>query len=367
MMVKQSYTLGEIAKHLGAELRGSAEIVIMGVAPLERATAQQISFLGKGLTSGQKSHKHLLASTKAAAVILNAQDTADSPSPVLIVNDPYVAFAQVTALFNTAPRPQPGVHSTAIIGVQCHIPASVSIGAYSVIGDRVSIGENTVIGAHCRIQNDCQLGANSRLYDRVTLYYATRLGNAVVIHSGAVIGADGFGFANDKGKWVKIYQLGKVVIGDRVDIGANTCIDRGALQDTTIGDEVIIDNLVQIAHNVQIGKGCAIAGCTAIAGSVKIGNYCMIGGGVTINGHIEICDQVQIVGAATVYRSIDQAGAYSSAMPAQPFKESLKCIAAYHRLPELAKMLQKLDRMANEFTAVKQTGKLVGFIKRLFK
>ena len=334
----KEYTLAEIAKIIGADLQGDGDILIKKVATLEAAVDGEISFLDN------KNYKKLLSDTKATAVILHSDNLKDCPSAALVMREPYVGFARVTALFNEIPLSESGIHPTAIIGKNCTIPASVNIGPYVVIGDNVILGEHTSVGAHCSIQQDCQLGEHCHLYDRVTLYYKTQLGNNVTIHSGTVIGADGFGFANEKGKWVKVYQLGQVVIGNHVDIGANTTIDRGALKDTIIGDDVIIDNQVQIAHNVTIGQGTAIAACTAIAGSTKIGKYCQIGGGACLNGHIILTDNVRIVSATNVYRSIEKEGAYASPTLAQPLNDWLKCISIYQKLPEITKRFEKMEK-----------------------
>ncbi len=342
MTTHAAYRLGDVAEKIGATLQGDPNTMVNGINSLADANAEQLSFLDN------KNYSKFLAETKAAAVIITAENAPNAPGATLVVENAHVGFAKATALFNQIVNPPPGIHPTAVIGENSIIPDSVSIGAHAVIGPGAVIGENTIIGSYCSIQNNCWIGANCRLYDRVTLYYDTHIGDNVVIHTGTVIGSDGFGFANDKGKWVKVYQLGRVLIGNRVDIGANTTIDRGALQDTIIGDDVIIDNLVQIAHNVQIGKGCAIAACTGIAGSTKIGNYCMLGGSVTVNGHIEICDNVQVVGATSIYRSIDKPGVYASPTVAQPLQDWLRSIAIFAKLPALAKSLQKLEKLAEQ-------------------
>ncbi len=338
-------SLKQIASHIGAEFAGNPDIQIMGLAPLADAGEHDISFLDN------KQYLKLLPTTKAAAVILQAEFVDKCPPSVvcLVVEQPYVSFARVTELFANIPQVKAGIHPSAIIGENCVIPASVSIGPYAVLGDRVKVGENTIIGEYCSIGDDCQLGTNSRLFAGVTIYYRSQLGDRVTIQAGAVIGADGFGFANDKGKWVRIYQLGRVMIGHRVEIGANTCIDRGAIKDTVIGDDVIIDNQVQIGHNVEIGMGTAIAGCTGIAGSTKIGRYCLIGGSVDINGHIEICDKVSLVGSTTVMRSITEPGVYSSATTEQSYQDWLRSLVIFQKLPKMAKTLQNIEEIAKRY------------------
>ena len=336
--MSKQYSLSAIAAHIGTKIQDDTDLQISGLAPLDQATTGQLSFLSN------KAYLSTLRATKASAVIIADRYAKDCPTTCLVARDPYVAFAKATQLFAPVLQSTVGIHPTAIIGANCIIPDSVSIGAYTMIGQGVQLGENTVIGSHCSIADHCQLGANVWLRDRVQLYHSTQLGDFVSIHSGTVLGADGFGFANDQGHWQKVHQLGRVIIGSHVEIGANTCIDRGALADTVIGNHVIIDNLVQIAHNVQVGDGTAIAGCTGVAGSAKIGRYCQIGGHVSINGHISICDKVSIVGASVVYRDIVEPGAYASSTIVQPFKQWLKTVSYTHKLPKLVQHMQQLEK-----------------------
>jgi len=340
--MSKQYSLSTIAEHIGAKIQGDASMQINSLAPLGQAQTGQLSFLSN------KSYVSALRSTKASAVIIDTKYAGDCPATCLIAKDPYLAFAKATQLFVQTIETVAGIHATAIIGEHCDISDSVSIGAYSVIGHHVSLGENTVIGAHCSIADDCHIGQNGQLRDRVQLYHATHLGDFVSIHSGAVLGADGFGFANDQGRWEKVHQLGRVVVGNHVEIGANTCIDRGALADTTIGNHVIIDNLVQVAHNVEVGDGTAIAGCTAIGGSAKIGRYCLIGGHVAINGHITICDNVSVVGGSLLYSTIDKPGPYASGLSVQPYKESLKSVVCYRKLPKLVQQMQYIEKQLSQ-------------------
>lgn len=335
------FTLADIAERLGCEYKGEGSHPITGLAALDKATSDQLSFLDNPV------YRKQLSLTRAAAVILKPEFAAESPVPVILSANPYSSYAKVTRFFDKQALPEPGIHPTAIIGQNCVIPSSASIGPYTVIGDNVVCGEYFSAGAHCVIHRNCQIGAYSRIDDRVILQEDTQLGAEVRIHSGTVIGADGFGFAPDRGQWVKVHHLGKVVIGDRVDIGANTTIDRGSLNDTVIEEDVIIDNQVQIAHNVRIGKGTAIAGCTGIAGSTQIGRYCLIGGGVSINGHIQLVDKVHLIGASVVYRSIEKPGVYMSTNFAQPMRDSLECFSIYQKLPQLAKQFQKLSTPAS--------------------
>lgn len=320
------HTLGEIADFLQAELKGDANYVITGIAPLDKAREDQISFFGKAVGFAQISREHLAAS-KAGALILNAKDDEGYTGNILLVADPYLSYARLTELFNNAPKITPGIHDKAVIGKD------------------VSIGKNVIIEAGCVIRDGAKIGDNCHLYPNVIIYHDVQIGSNVIIHSGAVIGADGFGFANNKGQWCKIHQLGSVQIGDDVEIGANTCIDRGALMDTIIENGVKIDNQVQIGHNVRIGMNTIIAGCTGIAGSTIIGKHCMIGGAVNINGHINIADQVIITGASTIERSITKPGIYSSSLEVQPHQKWLRTKVL---LLELANILKRLRRLEEQ-------------------
>ena len=333
-------TLDQIAKFLHAKLKGDPEYLISGVASLDNAQKEQISFLGK-VAGFAHNYRKYLNTTKAGAVILSEDDAKDYAGNALIVPNPYVAYARVTSLFSKEPKRPIGVHSQAVIGENCNIHASASI-ANCTIGAGVTIGANSIIEAGCVIGDNVTIGENCHIYANVTVYYDIQIGNRVVIHSGAVIGADGFGMANDQGTWVKIHQLGRVIIGDDVEIGANTCVDRGALDDTVIENGVKLDNLTQVGHNVQIGAHTAIAGCGAIGGGAVIGKYCMIGGAVTVNGHIEIADKTIVTGSSTVGRPITEPGVYSSGLTVQPHREWVKVIV---QMPQLCKLVNKIKQL----------------------
>lgn len=337
-MAETSYTLRELADQLKATLHGNPDCRITGIAPLDRAQQGQISFLSS------PQFRHHLVTTKASAVILSANDAQQCTVDKLVTDNPYLGYAKVAALFIDKPNIKAGIHPSTVIGENCQIAASASIGAHCVIGDNVIIGENTVVSSGCIIGNNCQLGQDNYLWANVTIYYDVKIGDRNIIHSGAVIGSDGFGMANDNGIWQKIPQLGTVVIGNDVEIGANTTIDRGALDNTVIEDGVKLDNQIQIAHNVHIGAHTAIAGCTGIAGGAKIGKHCMIGGGASIVGHIEIADNVILAGTATVEKPISEAGVYGSGTGILPFRELKKMNARMRQLDELAKRLQKLEK-----------------------
>ncbi len=330
------YTLSEIAKAAGAELQGDPAAVISGISALNQAKSGHLTFLDN------PRYRKYLTNTQATAVILTKNDLADCATNALITNNPYAAYAKIARLFESAPNSVAGVHPTALIGEDCQIDPTASIGAYSVIGTGVTIGANAIIGVHCTLANHSALGAETRLWNNVTLYHNVVIGKRVIIHSGAVIGSDGFGNANEQGKWLKVPQLGSVRIGDDVEIGANTTIDRGAIGDTIIEEGAKLDNQIQIAHNVQIGAHTAIAACTGIAGSTKIGKYCLIGGGVGMAGHLEITDKVMITGMSSVTHSIKQPGVYSSTMSVMPQQEWWKALAYFRKIAELAKKWRKL-------------------------
>lgn len=337
-MTKQKYTLQELATFLVAELKGDANCAITGIGSLENALPGQISFL-----KDPHYHKYL-ATTKASAVIVKPEYVIQNSGNFIIADDPYLAYAKISALFDDTPKVSPGIHQTVITGRDFEIGSNASIGPYCVIGNRVKIGANTRIEAGCIIGDDVVIGEKTRLCARVTLYHKVRIGKGVLLHSGVVIGSDGFGNANEKGIWHKIYQLGTVVIGNDVEIGANTTIDRGAIEDTIIEDGVKLDNQIQIGHNVHIGAHTAIAGCVGIAGSTKIGRYCMIGGGVGINGHIEITDGVIITGRSAVGKSITKPGVYSSGIPAMPQRVWGRVLVRLAQLEDLVRRLNAVEK-----------------------
>lgn len=332
----KSYRLDEIVARFGGELKGDPARSIVGLATLESAEPQQLSFLAN------PKYRRQLAATRAGAVILAPELAAECPVDAILTSQPYLYFARVSQWLADVPRPQPGIHPSAV--VESRLPPSVAVGPLAWIGPGVTIGENTVIGAHCRIDANVSLGADSWLYPGVTIYHGCRIGRRVIIHSGAVIGADGFGFAQDGARWVKIAQTGSVIIGDDVEIGANTTIDRGALDDTVIEDGVKLDNQIQIAHNVRIGRDTAIAGCVGIAGSTKIGARCTIGGAAMIIGHLTLADEVHVSAGTFVGKSILAAGHYTGAVPLQPHAEWLKNFAQLRHLEALTDKIRALEK-----------------------
>lgn len=337
MKIRVQKTLQELASLIGATLQGDPGCLISGIASLESAKIGEISFLSN------RQYRKYLQTTAASAVILSPEDAGTCPVHALITDNPRLSLVKIAKLFEKPPEVTPGIHPSSIIGKDCQIPASVSIGPHCVVGNHVTLGEGVVLGAGCILGNDCHIGSKTTFNSRVTLYDNVRIGEQCLIHSGVVIGSDGFGFANHAGVWIKVPHLGGVTIGDHVEIGANTTIDRGFLEDTTLGNGVIIDNLVQIGHNVNIGARTAIAGCVGIAGSTTIGSGCLIGGGSSIAGHIQITDNVQITATSGVNHSLNLPGAYSSGFPAKPSQQWRKNVARFSFLDDIAKRLRILE------------------------
>jgi UDP-3-O-[3-hydroxymyristoyl] glucosamine N-acyltransferase len=333
-----SFTLRELAQLVNAELHGDEHHLVNGLASLQTAEKHHLSFIANPV------YKKYLSSTAAGAVLLSPALVSEFSGNKLIVAKPYEAYAKLTETFVNKPSSPAVIHSDATVSETAVLGSNVSVGPKAVISDGVVLGDNVVIGAGCYLGTDTEVGANTELMPNVTVYHGIKIGSRCLLHSGCVIGADGFGFAPTTSGWLKIHQLGGVIIGDRVEIGANSCIDRGALEDTVIEDGVIIDNLVQIAHNVKIGRNTAIAGHTAIAGSTVIGSQCTIAGAVGIVGHLEITDRVHITAMSLVTSSITQAGSYSSGTAMSNTKDWRKNAARFRQLDELAGRIQKLER-----------------------
>ncbi len=333
-----SYRLSEIAARLGGRVLGRAEVCISQVATLETAQPAEISFLTNSKYRAQ------LASTQAGAVILDEADADATELPRIISDNPYAYFAKVSALLNPLPEAKPGIHPSAVIGAGVKIDATASIAATAVIGEGATIGAFSVIGEGCCIGANVVIGSHARLYPRVVIYHDCVIGDKLIAHSGAVIGADGFGIAMDEGHWVKIPQIGRVVIGDDVEIGANTTIDRGALDDTVIEDGVKLDNQIQVAHNVRIGAHTAIAGCVGIAGSTTIGRYCRIGGSAGILGHLHIADHVEIAAFTLIGKSIREAGSYAAIFPFAKTEDWRKNTVHLRHLDDLVKRVKTLEQ-----------------------
>jgi UDP-3-O-[3-hydroxymyristoyl] glucosamine N-acyltransferase len=331
-------SLKELATHIGAQLEdASGDMLVSGIATLMRATPQQISFFSNPF------YREELKKTQAAAVILADKEKQYCKVAKLLIDNPYLGYARAATLFSHPISPPPGIHPSAYVSPEAVVDPSASICAHAVIQAGVEIAEHVTVGPGCIVDHQVTIGANSHLVARVTLCQGTRLGKRVLIHPGAVIGSDGFGLANDRGVWIKVPQLGGVLVNDDVEIGANTTIDKGSLEDTFIGQGVKIDNLVQIGHNVTIGDHTAIAGCVGIAGSTRIGRYCMIAGGVGIVGHIELVDYVQVTGGSIVLQSILEPGTYSSGTPLQLNRRWHRNYHRFKQLDDIARRIQTLE------------------------
>lgn len=336
------YTLGSIVERFGGELVGDADVVVKQVAPLSSALSGHISFLSN------PKYRRQLQDCRAGAVIMGVAERDATNLPRILSDNPYAYFAKVSALLNPRRAETPGIHSTAIVDQAATIPASATIGAFAFVGEGVKIGEHAVIGSGCHLGEGVEVGDDSLFYPQVVVYPGCIIGKRAILHSGAVIGADGFGIAMDRGCWIKVPQIGRVVIGDDVEVGANTTVDRGALDDTIIEDGVKLDNQIQVAHNVHIGAHTAIAGCVGIAGSAKIGKYCTVGGSGMILGHLEIADRVNISAGTLVTKSIAKAGTYTSVMPFSAHQDWLKNAAHLRHLDKIAEKLSELEKKISE-------------------
>lgn len=322
-----SMTLGELAGALGLPFHGDPDLALSGVNSLDAAVAGELGFIVSA------KYADALGTTGASAVIVPASLVDQAPCATLVADDPYLAYARVSHLFQAPVRENVGVASSAVVEDGAIVAPSARIGHGVVIAAGAVIGEDCSIGPNSYIGPGAELGAGTQLFANVTIYHACVLGKACRVQSGSVIGSEGFGYARDGAAgWQRINQIGRVVIGDRVEIGAGTTIDRGAIADTVIEDGVILDNLIMIAHNVHIGRNTAIAACTGIAGSAVIGANCTIGGSVNINGHISICDKAHVTAVSFVMRSITEPGAYSSGIPVETNRKWNRTLARLRQL-----------------------------------
>ena len=320
------FSLGDLAVRFGLGLRGEPKLRVSRVATLSRADAGSVSFLAN------PRYRKQMESTHATAVVVGPEHAAACPVAALIDPNPYLAYARIADLLHPRTGPAAGIHSTAVVSAGAQVAPSASVGPLAIIEDGADIGERVVVGPGCVVQRGAVIGADSWLVSRVSLYPGVRIGRRCILHAGAVLGADGFGFASDAGSWVKVPQLGGVQVGDDVEIGANTTIDRGAIEDTVVEHGVKLDNQIQVGHNVSIGAHTAVAGCVGISGSTTIGRRCMIGGGVGIAGHLTIADDVVVTGCSLVSASIRQAGSYSSGMPTVETRLWRRMVAHLRRL-----------------------------------
>jgi UDP-3-O-[3-hydroxymyristoyl] glucosamine N-acyltransferase len=333
-------SLGELAVRFGCELRGDPDTRVERVATLANADERAVTFLANPHYRAQ------LADTRAAAVVLSVTSAADCRTAMLLCANPYATYARIASLLHPPAALAAGVHPSAVVGAGARIDPSAEVGACAVLGPNVTIGAGSFVGAHCILGEGVTLEANVRLVARVTLGRGARVGARSVLQPGVVIGGDGFGFAPENGRWLKVPQLGSVRIGADVEIGANTTIDRGAIDDTIVEEGVKLDNLIQIGHNVRIGAHTAIAACTGVSGSTSIGKRCVIGGMVGFAGHISIADDVVITGRSAVTHSIAKPGVYSSAIPIEEARTWRQLVARFKRSASLVARLRRVERAA---------------------
>ena len=330
--------LGTLAAALELELKGDPDCEIRSLATLESAKADDLSFVS------EKKHLAKLDQCSAGAVILHPDWVENWSGACLLSDKPYLHYARATHLFDDRPTPTGAIHPTSVIHDTAVLGSGVSIGPFAVIDAGVSIGSNTLVGPGVHIGANSSVGEGTRIYSGVVIYHGVTIGNACTVHANAVIGADGFGFAPGEAGWEKILQLGGVIIGDHVEIGASTAIDRGALGDTVLEDHVILDNQIHIAHNVRIGERTGIAACTGIAGSTTIGRDCTLAGMVGVSDHLTIGDNVHINGQGRVTRSISEPGVYASGTPIQPHRDWSKNAVRFEQLAQMAKRVAHLEK-----------------------
>lgn len=331
-----STTLGELAVRFGCTLKGDPQIQVSHVATLERAEPTAVTFLAN------PRYRRYLAQTRAGAVVLDPKFAADAPGAALLSTNPYATYARIAAVLHPPRAMASGVHPAAIVDAGAVIDSSASIGAGAVVETDVVIGARAVVGPGCVLMRGAGIGADTRLVANVTLCEGVQIAERCLLHPGVVVGADGFGLAPEAGRWLKVPQVGSVHIGADVEIGANTTIDRGAIEDTVIAEGVKLDNQIQIGHNVKIGAHTVIAGCSGISGSTSIGARCMLAGMVGVAGHLTICDDVVVTGQSFVSGSIHKPGYYSSGVPAEEASRFRKNAARFYQLDEIARQVRKL-------------------------
>ncbi len=333
-----TYSLGEISRALGGEVAGNPDTRIEKVGTLENADSRSVTFLA------QDRFLRELAQTRAGAVILAPAYRDATALPRIVCSNPYAYFARVSAMLHPAAPVVPGVHASACVHPSATLGHDVSVGAHVVIERDAFVGDGAIIGAQCFVGEQARIGAGTRLGPGVVVYHACSIGARCILHAGVVIGADGFGNAFEEGRWIKVPQVGRAMIGDDVEIGANTTVDRGAIEDTVIEDGVRLDNLIMIAHNVHVGAHTAIAACTGIAGSSRVGRHCRIGGAVGIAGHLTIADNVEISGKTLITKSITQAGTYSGGYPFEEARQWRRNAVQIRHLDDLVKQVKQLEK-----------------------
>lgn len=349
MSAQPGLSLGELAVRFGCILKGDPDLRVSRVAALESADASSVTFLAN------PRYRRYLQQTKAGVVVLDPALADACPVNALLAKNPYATYARIAALLYPPPAAPPGRHATAVIDATAQVDSNASIGPHAVIGANVKIGARTVIGPGCVVMDEATIGDDTRLTANVTLCRGVIIGDRCLLHPSVVIGADGFGLAPDQGEWLKVPQVGTVRIGNDVEIGASTTIDRGAIDDTIIGDGVKMDNQIQIGHNVRIGDHTAIAGCAGISGSAVIGKRCMIGGMVGIAGHLTVCDDVVLTGKSFVNSSIHKPGYYSSGIPVDETTRFRKNAARLRHLDEFVREVRGERGVASDQAAPGET------------
>ncbi|MHB8414513.1 MAG: UDP-3-O-(3-hydroxymyristoyl)glucosamine N-acyltransferase [Acidiferrobacteraceae bacterium] len=332
-----SVTVGDLARCIGAVARGDEALRIKGLAPLDTAGPNDLAYVA------EPKYRRQLGQTRAGAVILMLKDADAFSGTTLIMDNPRLGFARAAHVLRPEQSPGSGIHPSAVVAPGACVAPTAWIGPLAILEPGAVIGAHVTVGPGCYVGSDTTISAHTRLVARVTVLAGCVIGERCIIHPGAVIGSDGFGYARDGAAWVKIAQLGRVVIGDDVEIGSNTSIDRGALGDTVLEDGVKLDNLIQVGHNVHIGAHSAVAGCVGIAGSAHIGKRCLIGGGAGIGGHLDITDDVTVMGKTSITGSITEPGVYSSTMSAQPVTEWRKNAVRFRQLDQVVRRLMKIE------------------------
>jgi len=337
---KKQYTLSRLAEIVAGTVVGDGACLIEGIETLQEAKKGTISFLAN------PAYEKFLKETNASAVILSESSAEKCSVNALVVQNPYLAYAKLSHYFNYVLSDVDGIHSSAVVHDLADVDSTASIGANAVIEKGATIGASVVIGAGCFVGENSVISQSTRLFANVSVYHGVTVGERCIIHSGAVIGSDGFGIAPGPDGWSKIAQIGGVVIGDDVEIGANTTIDRGALANTEIKNSVKLDNQIQIAHNVIVGENSAIAACTGIAGSTRIGKNCIFGGGCGVAGHLEITDNVHLTGMTLVTKNIKKPGVYSSGTAVEPNAAWRKNAVRFRQLDSIVSRIKKLEKDA---------------------
>jgi UDP-3-O-[3-hydroxymyristoyl] glucosamine N-acyltransferase len=333
-----SVSLGELAVRFGCELRGDPDARVDSIASLAAAHAGAVSFLANPKL------RPVLEQTRATVVVLDKRSADACPVAALVAVNPHATFARIAATLYPRPIAPPGIHPSALVAPDANVDPTAHVGAFAIVGPKVVVGARAFVGPHSIIEEGVEVSEDVRLVARVTLCHHVKVGARCVLQPGAVIGADGFGFANDSGRWLAVPQVGSVILGPDVEVGCNTTIDRGAIGDTVLEEGVKLDNQIQIGHNCLIGAHTAMAACVGLSGSVTVGKRCMIGGMAGIVGHLSICDDVAVTGLSMVSRSITRPGVYSGGIPAEEARTWRRIVGRLKRIDSMASRISALER-----------------------